>query len=115
MPRYMLTGAYSEAGASGVLSQGFAARTEQLRGLVAQWGGTLEGIYFSSNGQTITIVSYEGPQNNALSVLQGMASGAWLTNIETQELYTGEEMDAALAQQTVAYRPPGSEPDDVVR
>jgi hypothetical protein len=108
MPRYMTKVTFSEAGATGLLSVGFATRVEQIRDLVAQWGGTLEDAYYLSSGQVVLISSYDEPQNLALRDFQGMAGGAWLVPAEYQEIYTGEEMDTALTSQTVAYRPPGS-------
>jgi uncharacterized protein with GYD domain len=107
MPRYMARSIRNEAGASALLSQGFATRVEQIRELTAQWGGTLENVYYSNSGEMVVIANYEDPQNNALVVLQAMASGAFISG-DIQEIYTGEEMDAALAQQPVPYRPPGS-------
>jgi hypothetical protein len=108
MHRYMARNTFNEVGTSGLLGQGFAARAEQFRELIAPMGGVLEGYYLASSGQVVVIMSFEHPQNLALSSFQTMASGALLVMPDWQEIYTGEEMDAALAQQTVAYRPPGS-------
>lgn len=108
MPRYLALSAYNDAGASALLNQGFAARTEQFRGLIEALGGSLECYYFSSNGQIVVLMTFDEPQNFALSTVQGMASGTWLEHASIQQIYDGAEMDAELARQAAAYQPPGS-------
>jgi hypothetical protein len=108
MPRYMASTTFNEVGTSGLLGSGFAARRAWLRDWTAQGGGTLESVYFLSSGEMVVIASFDEPQNNARVNFQAMASGALLRPADFQVIYTGEEMDAALAQQAVAYRPPGS-------
>ena len=108
MPRFIATATLNEQGAGALLKQGFAARAAQFSELITALGGTLEGYYFSSNGQIVSVMNFEGPQNFALSTLQGMASGTWLEHAEIQQIYNGEEMDAELSQQRAAYKPPGA-------
>jgi hypothetical protein len=91
-----------------LLGQGSTARTEQFRELIVALGGTLEGYYFSANGQIVSVMNFSEPQNFALSTLQGMASGTWLEHADIEQIWDGAEMDAELASQSAAYQPPGS-------
>jgi hypothetical protein len=106
MPRYLAVARLNEKGASDLMAQGFAARTEQFRELVEGQGGTLEGYWFGT-GTIVSVLNYPDAQNFALVRLQGLASGSWLAHAEIQEIHDGAEMDAALAAQTEGYVPPG--------
>lgn len=108
MPTYLGLSTYNQAGASALLEQGFAARTEQFREGIEAIGGTLDGYWFSTSGQIVVMMSFDEAPNFALPAVQGMASGTWLDFPNIQEIFDGAEMDAELAQQVRAYDPPGS-------
>lgn len=108
MYRYLAMSSYNEVGAAALLSQGFKARSDQFQGLIEALGGTLESYYYSDDGHVVVFMSFDEPQNFALSGFQGMASGTWLERVTITRVHDGQEMDDALAQQVAAYEPAGA-------
>jgi uncharacterized protein with GYD domain len=106
MAKYLLQANYTQAGVQGVMKEGGSGRRDAIAKMLADVGGSLEAFYFAFGPDDVYVIA-EVPDNvsvAAISLAVGAAGGA---TVRTIVLLTPEEIDRA-AQQSVAYRPPGS-------
>ena len=105
MPRYLITGSYTVAGAKGVIAEGGSGRVAAVTTLITSLGGSLESFYFAFGSDDFYLVA-DLPSNAAAAAgaLTAAATGAIATR--TVVLMTPEEVDAAT-KLTPAYRAPG--------
>jgi uncharacterized protein with GYD domain len=106
VPKYMWKVSYSQQGIQGVVRQGADDRVEQIRGMVAANGGTLEGFYFAF-GDTDAYVIADMPSDTTTAAVSIAVASSGTANVETVKLLTPAEVDEARGIQT-GYVPPGS-------
>jgi uncharacterized protein with GYD domain len=106
MPKYLVTGNYTQAGIKGVLAEGGSGRRAAVEKLATSVGGSVESFYYGFGGDdfyvTVDLPSHEAA---AAVAMTGAASGA--ANPRTVVLLTPEEVDAAT-KLSPSYRAPGA-------
>ena len=107
MPKYLVRGAYSQAGIKGVLKEGGSRRRDVAAALAESVGGRLESFHFAFGTHDFYALA-DLPVNAAALALAATvgASGA-LSSFETVPLLTPEEADEAV-RLSANYRPPGA-------
>lgn len=106
MPKYLITGSYTQAGIKGVLGEGGSSRRAAVDKLAASVGGNVESFYFGFGGDDFFVtVDLPGHEAAAAVAMTVAASGA--VSPRTIVLLTPEEVDAA-AKLSPAYRAPGA-------
>jgi uncharacterized protein with GYD domain len=106
MPKYLVTGSYTQAGIKGVLAEGGSGRRAAVEKLATSVGGSVESFYYGFGGDdfyiTVNLPSLEAAAAVAMTVA---ASGA--VTPRTVVLLTPEEVDAAT-KLSPSYRAPGA-------
>lgn len=105
MPKYLITGSYTSAGAQGVLAKGGSDRRVAVEKLTASVGGTVEAFYFAFGGDDIVTI-IDAPDNESIASVAMTVGASGLVDIRTTVLLTPEEVDGA-AKRSVSYRGPG--------
>jgi uncharacterized protein with GYD domain len=106
MPKFLIKGSYSAAGAKGLIKEGGSARKAAIEKALAGIGGKLETMYYAY-GDTDVYVIADVPDlvsGVALSLTVNASGAATATTIP---LLTVQEMDAAC-KKTVDYRGAGA-------
>jgi uncharacterized protein with GYD domain len=106
MAKYLLEANYTQAGVQGVVKEGGSGRRDAIAKMLADIGGSLDAFYFAFGPDDVYVIA-DIPDHvsaAAISLAVGAAGGA---TVRTIVLLTPEEIDRA-AQQSIAYRPPGS-------
>ena len=106
MPKYMISGSYSQSGIKGVLGEGGSGRRDAVAKLAASVGGSLESFYFAFGGDDFYVV-VDLPSNEAAAATAMTVAASGGANPRTVVLMTPEEVDAA-AKLSPNYRTPGS-------
>jgi uncharacterized protein with GYD domain len=106
MPKFLISGSYTQAGISGVLSEGGSGRRAAVEKLTSSVGGTLESFYFGF-GDDDFYVTVDLPDNQAAAAVAMSVAAAGGASARTTVLLTPEEVDAA-AKLSPNYRAPGS-------
>jgi len=105
MPRYLITGSYTSAGAKGVLAKGGSERRSAVQTLAESVGATVESFDFAfGDDDIVTIIN--APDNESIAAVTMTVGASGMVDIRTTVLLTPEEVDAA-AQKSVTYRSPG--------
>ncbi|NDR57371.1 GYD domain-containing protein [Aliiruegeria sabulilitoris] len=109
MPRFIITGNYTQAAAKGMLTNP-SDRGTATGALVEAAGGTMEA-YYATTGPTdfIIIASVDDVTNLMSALIVAGASGA-ASNLQTQRAFTSDEllgMQQKAASMAAAYSPPG--------
>jgi uncharacterized protein with GYD domain len=106
MPKYLVTGSYTQAGIKGVLAEGGSGRRAAVEKLATSVGGSVESFYYGFGGDDFYItVDLPGHEAAAAVAMTVAASGA--VTPRTVVLLTPEEVDAAT-KLSPTYRAPGS-------
>ena len=105
MPKYLITGSYTEAGIKGLLSEGGSARLAAVEKLATSVGGTLEAFYFGFGGEDF-YVTVDLPSNEAAAAAAMTVAASGGANPRTVVLVTPEEVDSAV-KLSPTYRAPG--------
>jgi uncharacterized protein with GYD domain len=106
MPKYLITGSYTDHGAKGVIAEGGSGRVAAVTKLIASLGGTVESFYFGF-GSDDFYVTVDLPGNTAAAAGTAVVAAAGGARPRTIVLLTPEEVDAAM-QLTADYRAPGA-------
>jgi uncharacterized protein with GYD domain len=106
MPKYFITGSYTQAGIKGVLGEGGSSRRAAVDKLATSVGGTLEAFYFGFGGDDFYI-TVDLPGNDVAAAVAMTVAASGAANPRTVVLLTPEEVDAA-AKLSPSYRAPGS-------
>ena len=105
MPKYLISGSYTEEGLKGLLKEGGTKRVEATRQAVESLGGTLETYSFAyGDNDFYFIVNQPNNVNGIGGILLANASGT--VKLKTTVLITPEEVDQAV-KVTMDWRPPG--------
>ena len=105
MPKYLISGSYTEEGLKGLLKDGGTKRMEATKQAVASLGGKLEAYYFAYGDNDFYLIADQPDNVNVIGgILLANASGA--VKLKTTVLITAEEVDQAV-KKTMDWRPPG--------
>ncbi len=109
MPRYVTFVKYTTEALQGIRAGGYAARFEQLQAFGESLGVTMESMDFMIPGEWDFMSTISAPSVNEVLAVHSfsMASGTVERSV-TSELFSGEQMDAAISKATPKYSPPGS-------
>jgi uncharacterized protein with GYD domain len=105
MPKFLITGSYTQSGIKGVLGEGGSGRRAAVERLASSVGGSLESFYFGFGGDDF-YVTVDLPDNQAAAAVAMSVAAAGGASARTTVLLTPEEVDAA-AKLSPSYRAPG--------
>lgn len=105
MPKYLITGSYTQSGIQGVMKDGGTGRVKAVEALVGSVGGTLESFYFAF-GPNDFYVTVDAPSNAAAAGVAATVGATGAVSLQTVVLLTPDEMDEAVKAKAT-YRPPG--------
>ena len=105
MPKYLITGSYTQVGIKGVLGEGGSGRRDAVEKLATSVGGNLESFYFGF-GSDDFYVTVDGPSNEAAAAVAMTVAAAGGATARTVVLLTPEEVDKAT-KLSPSYRAPG--------
>ena len=105
MPKFLITGSYTQAVIKGVLGEGGSGRRDAVEKLATSVGGTLESFYFGFGGDDFYVTA-ELPDNQAAAAVAMTVAASGGATARTVVLLTPEEVDAA-AKLSPNYRAPG--------
>jgi uncharacterized protein with GYD domain len=106
MPKYMFKASYAPQGAQGIAKAGGTSRSDAIRKLAQDSGGTMESFYFAF-GEADAFVTCDLPDNATAAAVALAVNSSGAAHIETVVLMTPEEVDKASGT-SVDYRPPGT-------
>ena len=105
MPKYLISGSYTEEGLKGLLKEGGTKRVEATRQAVESLGGKLEAYYYAYGDNDFYFITDEPDKVSGIGgILLANASGT--VKLKTTVLITPEEIDEAVTK-TMDWRPPG--------
>ena len=105
MPKYLISGSYTEEGLKGLLKDGGTKRMEATKQTVESLGGKLEAYYFALGDNDFYLIADRPDHVNVLAAnLIARASGT--VKLKTTVLITPEEVDEAI-KKNMDWRPPG--------
>ena len=105
MPKYLISGSYTEEGLKGLLKEGGTKRMEETKKAIESLGGTLESYYFAYGDDDFYFIADQPENVNVVAgILLANASGA--VKLKTTVLITPEEVDKAV-KKSMDWRPPG--------
>jgi uncharacterized protein with GYD domain len=105
MPKYLLEGHYTAAGAKGLAHEGGTGRRSAIAKMVEGLGGKLDALYYAFGGVDVYGV-VDMPDNVSAAAVALAVNQSDGVSVKTVVLMTPEEMDKA-GKKTVIYRPPG--------
>lgn len=111
MPKYLIQGSYTAAGAAGVLTEGGMGRAAAVQALITSLEGSLEAMYWAFGSDDFFVIA---DLPDAAAALVGSltinASGA--AHVTTTPLMSASDLDEAVDRVGQAggvdYRPPGA-------
>ncbi len=106
MPKYLVTGSFTEAGARGLAAEGGTRRVEAIRDMFGSLGGKLESYHFAFGSDDFFIIG-DLPDNAAAAAAALRTSASGAVHTRTVVLLTPEEVDR-VSGLSPAYRAPGS-------
>ena len=106
MPKYLITGSYTEQGAKGVLAEGGSGRVTAVTKLISSLGGTVKSFYFGFGSDSF-YVTVDLPDNTAAAAGTAVVAAAGGARPRVVVLLTPEEVDAAV-KLSGDYRAPGA-------
>ena len=105
MPKYLISGSYTEEGLKGLLKDGGTKRMEATKQAVESLGGKLEAFYFAYGDNDVYFIADQPATANVIGgILVANASGS--VKLKTTVLITPEEVDQAV-KKSMDWRPPG--------
>ena len=105
MPKYLITGSYTQAGIKGVLGEGGSSRRAAVEKLAESVGGTVESFYYGFGGDDY-FVTVDLPSNEAAAAVAMTVAASGAVSPRTIVLLTPEDVDAAT-KLSPSYRAPG--------
>lgn len=106
MPRYLVKGSYTTAGAQGLIKDGASKRRAVAEAATKKLGGKIESFYYAY-GETDLYLITEFPDTVSAAALSLAVNAAGGVTISAVPLLTVEEMDQACKKQS-GYTPPGA-------
>ena len=106
MPKYMLHGSYTAAGAAGVLKDGGTGRMQAIEALAASVGGSIEAAYWAV-GTDDFFITGDLPDSKAAAALSLTVGASGAANVTTAELFSAADVDEIVGRRA-AYRAPGA-------
>ena len=106
MPKYLVTGSYTQDGVKGVMGAGGSSRRDAVTKVAESVGGSLESFYFAFGGDDFYVV-VDLPDNEAAASVAMTVNASGAVAARTVVLLAPEEVDGA-ARRSVEYQPPGS-------
>lgn len=105
MPKYLVTGSYTQAGIKGVLAEGGSSRRAAVEKLAESVGGTVESFYYGFGGDDY-FITVDLPSNEAAAAVAMTVAASGAVSPRTIVLLTPEDVDAAT-KLSPSYRAPG--------
>ena len=105
MPKYLITGSYTQAGIKGVLGEGGSSRRAAVEKLAESVGGKVESFYYGFGGDDY-FVTVDLPTNEAAAAVAMTVAASGAVSPRTIVLLTPEDVDAAT-KLSPSYRAPG--------
>ena len=106
MPKYLVTGSYTEAGIQGVLAEGGSSRRAAVEKLATSVGGRVESFYYGFGGDDFYI-TVDLPDHEAAAAVAMTVAASGAVTPRTVVLLTPEQVDAAT-KLSPSYRAPGA-------
>ena len=105
MPKYLITGSYTQEGVKGLLKDGGTKRREVVENLAKGLGGSIEAFYYAFGDDDVFVIADMPDDATAAAVsLTVAASGS--VRLKTTPLIDPETIDEA-AKKSVNYIRPG--------
>ncbi len=106
MNKYLLQASYTQAGLTGLIAEGGAARRAALTATIEEVGGSVEALYYAFGACDLFIIADlpDDATATAVSLTIGAGGGA---AVSVTVLITPETIDEAVAK-SVPYRAPGA-------
>ena len=105
MPKFLVEGRYTAAGAKGLAHDGGTGRLAAISKAAEGLGGKLETLYYAF-GDVDVYVIVDMPDNAAAAALALAVNQSGAATTKTIVLMTPEEVDAA-GKKSVSYKAPG--------
>jgi uncharacterized protein with GYD domain len=105
MPKYLISGSYTQQGLQGVMREGGTGRRAALEKAIQGVGGKLDAFYFGFGDHDVYLIC-DVPDNASMASVALAAGAAGGATTKTTVLLTPEEVDEAT-RKSVEYRPPG--------
>ena len=105
MPKYLITGSYTQAGIKGVLGEGGSSRRAAVEKLAESVGGKVESFYYGFGGDDY-FITVDLPGNEAAAAVSMTVAASGAVSPRTIVLLTPEDVDAAT-KLSPSYRAPG--------
>ena len=106
MPKYMLHGSYTAAGAAGVLKEGGSGRLKAIEALAASVGGSIDAAYWAV-GTDDFYITCDLPDSKAAAALSLTVGASGAASVTTSELFSAADVDVIVSRRT-SYRAPGA-------
>ena len=105
MPKYLIRGSYTPAGAAGVLKEGGTGRAAAAEALINSVGGTMESIYWAFGEDDFFVIA-DMPDAASVASASLTASASGALRLTSTQLMSVADLDEAVAK-SPQYRPPG--------
>lgn len=96
MPTYLYLGKYTAKGMAGAMQESFAARDQEIRGLMESLGGKVLNYSFCL-GEYDFVIMAELPDTQSALVAPMMAGAADTVRVVTIELMSAADMDRTVS------------------
>ena len=106
MPKYMIHGSYTAAGAAGVLKDGGSGRLQAVTALAESVGGSVESAYWALGPEDFYI-TVDLPDNKAAAAVSLTVAATGSVTLSTAELFSAADVDEIVSRRAT-YRPPGA-------
>ena len=93
MPRFIVTGRYTEAAFKGMVANP-SDREAAARGIVEAAGGKLESFYITTGASDFTFTATIDDASDLLAGLLAVAGSGAISDVRTQRAFTGAEFMA---------------------
>lgn len=109
MVRYLSLTKYTTDALQRVRADGYATRPDAIKAFAQSVGVTVESVEFTLGGDWDFVAVMTAPSTDEIIAMSSfaLASGV-VERSQTFHLFSGEEVDAAIATATPEYTPPGS-------
>ena len=106
MPKFLITGSYTQAGIKGAIAEGGSSRRAAVEKLAASVGGSLESFYFAFGENDFYVIA-DLPSNEAAAAVAMTVAASGAASPRTIVLLDPADVDAAT-KLSPSYRAPGS-------
>jgi uncharacterized protein with GYD domain len=106
MPKFLIKATYTAEGMKGLRKYKASGREKAVAAACAAVGGKLDATYYALGDDDVFFV-VDTPSHVQMAAFHVAVEATGMAHTRTVPLLTVAEMDAALSENTGAYRPPG--------